>query len=169
MNCVVYFNERFGFRTLGGYLLNNFYPSTKLLLFWSMWWVGRCGYNVSHGQNTSHFCPSCVYMVFFCVSLHIFITFGWSVKEFSFIYYLVFIINPQHVLSAVLFCICFFSLIAIAMSISWRSTKIGGDDIHKEESGNMMIMLNHAEERVDRWHDICYGPQGGEGWHDDRG
>ena len=58
-----------------------------------------------------------VWYVFY-LSLQSFMTCGRGVKELSFISYFLFLINPQHELSADLFRIFFRSLITIAMLLS---------------------------------------------------
>ena len=66
-------------------------------------------------------CLASVWYVFY-ESLQSFMTCGRSVKEFSFISYFLFIINPQRVLSAALLCIRFLSPIDIAMLLMIWST-----------------------------------------------
>ena len=77
--------------------------------------LGMCGRNFSHGHNLRHFGPSCAHLVSFYVSIQSFMAYRWSVKEFSLIFYFLFLINPHRFLSADLFRICYPSPIAISM------------------------------------------------------
>ena len=51
----------------------------------------------------------------------------------------------QYALSASLFCICYRSPIAITVLLRWWSTSIGGDDLHKEDRFDIIMMMIHAE------------------------
>ena len=70
---------------------------------------------------------------------------GRSVKQLSFISYFLFIINCQQSLSAALFRIHELSLLYLLL-ISWYTVKVG-DDLHKEDRGDMMYVVFYIEER----------------------
>ena len=78
----------------------------------------RGGHNQSRGHNQRRFGPNCVRLVYFLHKSTDFHFMRTKCQEFSFISYLVFLMDPNSSLSAALLRICFFSIISIAIYVA---------------------------------------------------